>query len=88
MNVAALASLVGTPAGAWPVMGGWSVVLRVPAIHGDEEWARRLVVERGVVVQPGSFFELEAEGQLVASLLPEPAPFRAGLAALAELAAG
>lgn len=88
VNVAALASLVGTPAGAWPVMGGWSVVLRVPAIHGDEEWARRLVVERGVVVQPGSFFELEAEGQLVASLLPEPAPFRAGLAALAELAAG
>lgn len=87
VNVASLASLAGTPASAWPVSGGWSAVLRVPALVSDEEWARRLVAERGVVVQPGSFFELEGEGRLVVSLLPEPDPFRVGLGAVAELAA-
>lgn len=86
-NVAALASLAGSPASAWPVTGGWSAVLRVPDVATDEEWARRLLEERAVVVQPGAFFELEGGAQLVVSLLPEPERFRAGLAAVAALAA-
>ena len=55
------------------VEGGWSVLLRLPAIEPDGEFALRLLQERGVLVHPGSFFGLPARGWVVLSLLlPEP----------------
>lgn len=51
-----------------PVEGGWSVVLRMPALEPSEQLAERLVRERGVLVHPGPFFGLP-EGHLVLSLL-------------------
>jgi aspartate/methionine/tyrosine aminotransferase len=57
---------------------------------GDEALARRLLDETGVLVQPGSLFELAPrpeEIQLVLSLLPEPGPFARGLDALSGFAA-
>jgi alanine-synthesizing transaminase len=64
--------------------GGWYAVLRVPATQPDEELAVALLVERGVLVHPGRFFDFPQDGFLVASLIaPEP-EFREGIARLVE----
>lgn len=63
---------------ALPVEGGWSVVLRVPRLMSDEELALALL-DRGVVVQPGFFFDFEQEGFLVLSLLPPEEVFTEGV---------
>jgi alanine-synthesizing transaminase len=62
-----------------PVGGGWTAVLRVPAVLGEEALALRLL-ERGVSVQPGYFFDFPREGCLVLSLLPPRESFREGCA--------
>jgi aspartate/methionine/tyrosine aminotransferase len=60
--------------------GGWCVVVDVPRMHTEEQWTLRLLEREGVLVQPGFFYEFEREALLVASLLPEAATFREGLA--------
>ena len=64
-----------------PVEGGWSAVVRVPRIGTDEELALRLL-DRGVLVHPGYFFDFAQEGHFVLSLLTEPATFAKGIAQL------
>ncbi len=71
------------PVSALPVRGGWSAVLRVPQVTSDEDWAAQLARVHGVLVQPGSFFEFDADGHLVVSLLPEPGTFAEGLRRIA-----
>jgi alanine-synthesizing transaminase len=53
---------------------GWSAVIRLPAVMSDEDWAVRLL-DDGVLVQPGYFFDLDLGASIVISLLPEPAGF-------------
>ena len=48
----------------------------------EDDWVATLVREDGVVVHPGYFFDLEREGSLVVSLLPEPAVFEEGISRL------
>ena len=62
--------------------GGWSAVVRVPAILSEEQWALRLLREDAVLVHPGYFFDFETEAYLVISLLPSPEIFDEGLARL------
>ncbi len=71
----------GLPAVTVPsVGGGWSALVRLPAVLDDEEMAVRLLTERGVAVQPGFLFDLPMDGAIVLSLLtPEPI-WRKGLA--------
>ena len=59
-----------------PVEGGWSAVIRFP--HTDENLALALL-DRGVVVQPGYFFDFESEGHIVVSLLTREDVFAAGV---------
>jgi len=66
------------PVDVLPVGGGWSAVLRVPAVIGDEELCLRLLEDRGVAVHPGLFFGFPSEGYLVISLLPPEAVFNDG----------
>ncbi len=61
-----------------PVGGGWSVVLRVPTVIGEEELSLRLLEGRGVAVHPGLFFGFPSEGFLVISLLPPENVFYKG----------
>jgi hypothetical protein len=88
-NRAALGAL-SPPLAALPSEAGWAAILRasVPEPAPDDEaLALRLLERTGVLVQPGSLFELPAEpgaAHLVVSLLPEPALFARGLAALAD----
>ena len=73
------------PAGApWDVLeseGGWSAVLSVPRSKGEEEWALSLL-EAGVLVQPGYFYDFPSGSHLVLSLLPPPEEFARGAALL------
>jgi alanine-synthesizing transaminase len=59
--------------------GGWTAVLRVPAIGGEEALALRLLEDHHVVVQPGYFYDFPSEAYLVVSLLVEPEPFACGI---------
>lgn len=67
-----------------PVEGGWSAVVRVPRVMTDEELAL-LLLERGVVVQPGFFFDFEQEGYVVLSLLTREDVFAEGVERFAEI---
>jgi aspartate/methionine/tyrosine aminotransferase len=69
-----------------PVEGGWSAVIRVPRFDSDEALALRLIEEHGVVIHPGYFFDFEAEGHVVVSLLTQPEIFEKGVAHLLERA--
>ena len=86
INRAALAAAhaQGAP---WDVLrseGGWSEVLSVPRSRSEEEWALALL-ESGVLVHPGYFFDFPSGAHLVVSLLPERAAFGQGVAVLARV---
>ena len=55
--------------------GGWSAVLRVPAVESEEALVLRLLQDAHVLVHPGYFFDFPTEAFLVISLLPESAVF-------------
>jgi alanine-synthesizing transaminase len=59
------------------VEGGWYITLQVPRVRSEEEWALKLL-EEGVLVQPGYFYDFYSEAFLVVSLLTEPGAFREG----------
>jgi aspartate/methionine/tyrosine aminotransferase len=62
-----------------PVEGGWSVLLRRPAVDSDGACALRLLTEQDVLVHPGHYFDIPTEGFLVLSLLTEEADFAEGV---------
>jgi hypothetical protein len=62
--------------------GGWSAVIRYPAVADGEDLALALLEQDRVAVHPGWFFDLPDAGWLVVSLLPEPAEFAEGVARL------
>jgi alanine-synthesizing transaminase len=67
-----------------PADGGWSAVIRVPAIRSEESLVLDLLTRDRVVVHPGYFFDFPHEAFVVVSLLPEPAIFARGLGAIEE----
>jgi aspartate/methionine/tyrosine aminotransferase len=66
--------------------GGWYGVVELPAGVDEEALCARLLVDRGVYVHPGYFYDFERSGQLVVSLLCEPASFDSGVGSLIECA--
>ncbi|RKH41240.1 pyridoxal phosphate-dependent aminotransferase [Corallococcus sp. AB050B] len=72
---------------AWdvvPAHGGWSALLRIPHHPGEEATCLRLL-EEGVRVQPGYFYDFGGGAYLVLSLLPTPEVFTAALAPLVRV---
>ena len=61
--------------------GGWYAVLQVPSLESEEDLVVSLV-DRGVVVHPGYFFDFPRESYLVVSLLPPERDFADGVAAV------
>ncbi len=59
--------------------GGWSALIEVPRTRTEEEWVIRALKSDGVLVHPGFFFNFDAEGMLVLSLLPPPEVFAEGV---------
>jgi aspartate/methionine/tyrosine aminotransferase len=87
-NREALAAAVapGSSCTLLPTEAGWAAVLRVPAVMSEEDWALALLDE-GVLVQPGYFFDLALGATLVVSLLSPPEDLRAGIARILARAA-
>jgi alanine-synthesizing transaminase len=59
--------------------GGWYVILKLPAVRTDEEWATELLRQDGVLVHPGHFYDMPYESHLVVSLLPFTEIFHQGI---------
>jgi alanine-synthesizing transaminase len=83
-NLASLRAMQNPAIEVLPVEGGWSAVLRVPRVMSDEELAL-VLLDRGVVVQPGYFFDFDRDGYLVVSLLTEEETFARGAKIIAGL---
>ena len=67
-----------------PVEGGWSTLLRRPALDSDAACALRLLREAHVLVHPGHFFDFPRDGHLVLSLLPPADLFAEGIARMSQ----
>jgi alanine-synthesizing transaminase len=67
------------------VEGGWYVVLRVPAVCADEEFALDLLRKTNVLVHPGHFFNFRGGCFLVLSLITPETVFGEGLRRLITL---
>jgi alanine-synthesizing transaminase len=78
-------ALAGSAASILAVEGGWYITLQVPRIRGEEEWTLDLLAREDVLVQPGFFYDFEAEAYLILSLLTAPEIFREGLSRLLRL---
>jgi len=74
-----LACAAGTPCRCLNTEGGWYAILEMPRIRTEEEWALGLLADSDVLVQPGFFYDFEAEAFLVLSLLTPPAIFAEGV---------
>jgi len=61
------------------VEGGWSAVLRLPALHTDQEWCELFLTRQHLWVQPGYFYDFHSEAHVVLSLLTETNSFLTGL---------
>jgi alanine-synthesizing transaminase len=75
------------PDAAWDILrtgGGWSAVLQLPHTADETEVCLALL-ESGVQVQPGHFYDFPRGRWLILSLLPAPAPFGEGVERLARV---
>ncbi|HET7755285.1 MAG TPA: pyridoxal phosphate-dependent aminotransferase [Anaeromyxobacteraceae bacterium] len=79
-NRAELARAVagGAPLSVLSGRGGWSDVLKVGTSMDEEALVSRLL-DDGVAVHPGFFYDFERPGHLVVSLLVEPGAFAEGV---------
>jgi alanine-synthesizing transaminase len=59
--------------------GGWYGVVRVPSFSSEEDLVVGLVIDDGVLVHPGYFFDFPRESFLVVSLLPPERDFADGI---------
>jgi len=59
--------------------GGWSAVLRIPAIQSDEDLAIALLTTAGVYVHPGHFYDFAQPGQAIVSLIVPEDQFAQGI---------
>lgn len=83
-NLVYLRSVVlNTPCRLLRVEAGWYATIQVPRSRSEEQWAFDLL-SRGVIIQPGYFFDFASEAFLIVSLLTEPAIFRAGVQHILE----
>jgi alanine-synthesizing transaminase len=80
------AALQGSPVHILHAEGGWSAILQLPNICKEEIWAARLLSEQQVLVQPGYFFDMEAEAYVIVSLITIPHIFAEGIKRLRLLA--
>jgi alanine-synthesizing transaminase len=76
-------AFAGSSAQLLDAQGGWSAVARLPNTHTEEEWTLALL-DRGVLVHPGFFFDLPPT-TIVVSLLVAPSVLAAALPSLRAL---
>jgi alanine-synthesizing transaminase len=69
------------------VEGGWYAILKLPRTRSEEEWVLAFLGEDDVLVEPGFFYDFQAEAFAVVSLLTQPEVFQEGLRRLLARAA-
>lgn len=87
-NLACLdARLQGTPAQRLTADGGWTALIRLPALGelDDAAWAMSILEQTDVVVQPGYLFDLTGPPCIAISLLQRPELVAAGLDRIVDL---
>ena len=85
-NRGVLASmLLDSPVHILHAEGGWSAILQLPDILGEESWSARLLSEYHVLVQPGYFFDIPGEAHVIVSLISDPDVFGEGIRRLRRL---
>lgn len=67
--------------------GGWSAVIRVPAVRSEEDLVLGLLHRERILVHPGYFFDFRDEAYSVVSLLPEEDVFASALNRVLDYAA-
>ena len=67
--------------------GGWSAVIRVPAVRSEEDLVLGLLHRERILVHPGFFFDFRHEAYGVVSLLPEEDVFASALNRVLDYAA-
>jgi aspartate/methionine/tyrosine aminotransferase len=84
-NCATMQKLLGECGRCRPLIreGGWYAVLRLAETASEEETALGLLVEHGVHVHPGYFYDFPSGAHLVLSLLPLPGVFIEGVERIA-----
>ncbi len=79
----ALGNLPGVK--VWPAQGGWYLLVELEKSgKTDEKWVIELLEKKGVLVQPGGFYDFLSGTFLVISLLPAPSVFQDGLSRIQE----
>ena len=58
--------------------GGWYAVVQVPSLASEEDLVLSLLIDDGVLVHPGYFFDFPSESFLIVSLLAPEAEFMEG----------
>src|SRR6185436_6911323 len=71
-----------------PVEGGWSAVIQVPQLRGEEALVLQLLDRDDVLLHPGYFFDFEREAFVIVSLLVDPAVFDRAIARVLARATG
>lgn len=71
-----------------PVEGGWTAVLRIPAVRPEESLVLGLLQNERVLVHPGYFYDFDHEAYLIVSLLPPPMVFTDAFARTLRFACG
>ena len=61
------------------VDGGWSAIIRVPAMLTEEQLILELLDREGILAHPGYFFDFQREAFVIISLLPALEIFRDGV---------
>jgi hypothetical protein len=69
-----------------PADGGWVAIVKLPGSRSEEQWAIDLL-ECGVILHPGHFYDFDSEPFAVVSLIVEPAAFDRGLERLEAVVA-
>jgi aspartate/methionine/tyrosine aminotransferase len=59
--------------------GGWSAVLRIPAVQSDEDLAITLLAKASAYVHPGHFYDFAQSGHVVVSLIVPQDEFAEGI---------
>jgi alanine-synthesizing transaminase len=69
----------------WPAQGGWYLLVELEKSgKTDEEWVIELLEKKGLLVQPGGFYDFLSGTFLVISLLPQTSVFQDGLGRIRE----
>jgi hypothetical protein len=67
----------GTPLTVLDVEGGWYACIRLPRTRSEEAWVLSLL-DHGLLVHPGHFFDFQDEPYVVASLIARSEEFQRG----------